>query len=344
MKTIFTIIFSLFFFLAYAQSEYNFIYLGATTNLSLSYAPTNLDGVKSLSYKVETHKNGKIKKYKSNFNDSGKLLQTGFYNKEGFQLSQKNEYNENDKLILQELYKRNGKLKSRITIKRNSKGEYLEYSYYNANGKLKNYNTWNYNENGLLSSSENFKRNGEQLKKKWVYEYYDDAQKKQTTLYNGKAKVKQIWTYACKEEGEQLEKKKDVTQLCKWEETDGKFLTKVTQSFDEKGKVIRQVHKYNIEDTSIVESKYYNRKNELWYSLTFDSSIKRPLTARYFKKGKEISKLIYSYEKERLVLQSFTNKSKTTKTSYEYIDEKLTAINNFNKKGDLEKTTTYEYN
>jgi len=334
-----------------AQVEHNYVYTNFSTQLAPSYHSKVPDGVTSITLSTENFKTGlfglggnKTASFKNTYNSEGLLLTSNMLKDGDFQLTKKNEYNEDGKLLKLEVYNKNGKLNSAITIKRNSDNEYLEYAFFSGNKKLRYFKTWSYNEDGNAKESNHFKGKNKKLKKKWVYEYYEDGQKKQSTLYNSKGKVKQIWSYECKQEGEELSPKKDVSQICKWEESDGKYLLKITQSLNEKGKRYKSVYKYNIADTSLVEAKYFNDENKLYSMGTYDSSMKKPLSLISYKNGNILSETIFKYEKDRLISYSYSYKNKTTKREYEYADNKLALLKTYNKHGELAKTTTYQYN
>lgn len=335
----------------FAQVEYNYVYNGISAQIAPYYYSEVPEGVNSINIVTEKFKSGlfglggtKTSSFKNTYDDSGLVLTSNMLIDGNFQLTMKNEYNTDGKLVFQELYKKNGKLQSTTKIKRNDDNEYLEYTFLKGNDNLQYVKTWTYNEEGKIKESKHFKGKNKKLKKKWVYEYYEDGQRKTSRLFNGKGKLKQVWTYECKEEGEELSPKKDVKQICKYEESDGNFLLKVTESLNEKGKRYKSVHKYNSADTSLVKAKYYNDKNELYSMGTYDGSVRKPLSFISYRNEEALYKWIYKYENDRLVYRSTTFKNKTTKTEYEYIDNNLIALKSYNKNGELAKTTTYKYN
>jgi len=341
----------------FAQAEYNHVYSYTSSELAPYYYSEVPEGVTSISIKTEKFKGGlfglggnKSSTYKYTYDENGLLLTSNMLSDGDFQRTKKNKYNADGKLVFQELYKRNGKLQSTTKIKRNSANEYLEYTSLKGENELQFIKTWTYNEEGKVKESKHLKGKNKKLDRMWVYEYYEDGQKKTSTLYNGKGKIKQVWTYECKAEGEELNPKKDVKQICKYEESDGNFLLMVTESLNEKGKRYKLVSKYKSADTSLVEMKYYNNKNELYLLSTYDGSMRKPLSTVFYRKGEVFYTWVYKYENDRLVYRSLTrkniltNKSKSTRSEYEYINDKLTAFKSYDKHGELAITTTYEYN
>ncbi len=341
MKIIIPLLFVFSVASTYGQGEYNYEYFFASAYTGQFKNP---EGIQKLTYEVKTHKNGKVKKYEKEFNDGGKLTSYGFYEDGAIIYKSKNKFDEANFLIQQEYFKDNGKLRTKSIGLRDEDGKLTEYSKFKGEDKLLTYSTWTYNSSACILNSTNYKKNKEEIKRKWSYEYYEECEKKQSTLTNGKGKIIQTWTYDCKAEGEELVKKKDVTQMCKWEESDGKYLIKVTESFNEKGEVYKTISKYNLADTSLIEWKRFNGENEIEYESTYNPDTKKILTYVSYKNGKVRSSQKYKYENGQLISMSRIYKKNTTEYKYEYKENRLMASKFYNKDGELAKTTTYEYN
>lgn len=340
-----TILTSLSFGL-FAQSEYNYMnwYYGYYDNYFLGqniFSPK--DGTVEL---TETNlKNNKVKKFVRKYNEEGKLLTYGKYVEGSIQPYVENKYDaEGHKLEFQS-YKK-GKLKKQLLYTRNEEGKMLNVKHLSGKGKLQRAGNWSYTEDGCVKSSTLLKSDGETIKRIWEYAYYEECKKSKSTLKKGNGKLIKEWTYDCKEEGEVLQKKKDVTQVCKWEEVDKDYLIKVTQTFSEKGKIIKNVAKYRSSDTSIVSSKRYNHKEELVAEYTYDHDFKKPLKNTYYKNGAVRSSRTYSYDGDKLIGRVYQRKGKQrSKITYEYdSDDRLTAYQRYEKEGELSKKITLQYN
>ncbi len=171
-----------------------------------------------------------------------------------------------------------------------------------------------------------------------------------STLYNGKGKVLKIWSYQCNQEGEKLEKKENVTQICRWNKIDEKYLVKTWRSFDEKGKIKKDVYKYNANDSSIVEHRMFNENDSLIYICSYNSSWSLPLTVTsYDKKGKKSYEQISTYNNNKKSSYAFYLSKKsgmklTMKIEYIYNDKDLlTEIRYIDSKGKHYKTIRLTY-
>ena len=153
------------------------------------------------------------------------------------------------------------------------------------------------------------------------------------------------WTYDCKKEGEELIKKKDVKQICSWEETDDKHLIKVQQTFDEKGNVVKMISKYRSSDTSLVFYKRYNSDNELTFESVYDPDIKRQLYYKSYKNGKVKSQTNYKYDGVKVVSYTWSRKGKVKyKTQYEYgHDSQLVAMKSYKNEDKVTRITSISY-
>ena len=141
-----------------------------------------------------------------------------------------------------------------------------------------------------------------------------------------------------------MTKKKDVSQVCRWEETDDKHLIKVQQTFDENGKVVKMVSKYRGADTSLMSYKKYNSDNELTYESIFNPDIAKQLYHKSYKNGRVRYQTIYKYDGENLVNYAWYKRAKMKyNTAYEYDQEsQLVAMKSF-QKDKMSKITTVSY-
>ncbi|MBL4707599.1 MAG: hypothetical protein JKY48_04070 [Flavobacteriales bacterium] len=344
MKNLLTGVLAFLTITSFAQGEYNYESTWwLRHNKSIVY---NVPGVKNKTVDITTTriKNEKKLHYKKQYDSNGNLTK---YSKviKGKELTlSQNSYDDRGNVLHVKQFKENGKPKEELKIERNTEGKKLKLERYQR-GKLKYTKNWNYKPEGCIEMSTTHKSNGK-LSYKWIYEYYSECDKKRSVLLKANGKVKKEWTYDCKQEGEQLEKKKDVTQVCKWEEVDGDYLVKVYQSLNGKGKTYKTVSTYRSSDTAIVKVQRYNDKEELTSTYTYDFSYKKPLAYAYYRKGKPRYETIYTYENGSISSYLSKRKSKVThKAIYVYNeDNQLTQMKSFKKGEELSRITEISYN
>ena len=285
---------------------------------------------------------------------SGKAIKK--FNKEGF-VTEFNEYEKgkekwstiisyNDKNKFTEIrHIKNEKPHRRTVYNRNESGNLLaQLRYKKENEKIWSKDTWIYDNNDCLKERTIYK-NGEKIWQRYVFERRDDCELTKSVLYNAKGKEKYTWTYDCKKEGEVLTKKKNTEQVCRWEEVTPDILTKVYQTFDEKGKIIKNVSKYTLQDTLILEWAKYDENDLLMFKSTYDKDYKKPLMQESYKKGKLKYRWETRYENDLIVYRSYYSRGKQQRRSeYVYNEENLlTKYNYFGSKGELRKTIALNY-
>lgn len=308
----------------------------------IQYTPTK--DVQQIEF-VETNRKGKQKKYRKEFTKGNMPTKFIEYKKGQEKVKIESTYSPNDKVESTKVYKK-GELEYSINYKRNEQQKPVEQTKTMANGTVKYKNVWTYNADGCLQEYSRYK-NGDKLDRRNTYEYFSPCERSKMMLFNSKGKLKKTWTFDCKQEGEVLIEKKDVTQVCKWEESDGEYLTKVYQTFDEKGRIYKNVSKYTIKDTLIVETKSYNESGVMTYMATYDNSYERPIIRNYYsQKGKLKWGNKYEYVNEQAVSYQYMRKGKVLRTSsYEYnSDQLLTKFTSLDKKGELSRTIELQYN
>tara|TARA_R110002050_G_scaffold176775_1_gene309778 strand:+ start:42269 stop:43303 length:1035 start_codon:yes stop_codon:yes gene_type:complete len=328
---------------ASAQSEYNYFWdwdFNKTIYQPIQYTPDK--GMETIIF-TKTDKNGKIKKYKKTYDKEGNLTSYLQLSKEDKWIPQvEYEYDEDNLITKSRSYKK-GKLKNTVEKTRLEKRKPLTVKKTNAKGEVLILDTWKYNANKCVEKSVRYKKN-EKLYRTWEYEYRGDCEKSKSILKNKSGKIVKTWSYDCKEEGVQLEKKKNETQVCKWDETTKDYLIKVYQSFDEKGKVYKTVTKYTVMDTLILETATYDNEGELKNKSTYDKDFKKPLTRGYYVHGKERSMYVYSYENGNLVNQTYSRNGKLRNTAtFTYKDNRLVERKSFNKKNEETWTIVLSY-
>ena len=252
-------------------------------------------------------------------------------------------YNENNKI--QEIKHLNkGEVKRKTVFQHKDDKKPLSVVRYNRKNKIDSKDIWTYSKDDCLLEYALYK-NDEKIWQRYVHEYRANCELSKTTQYNGRNKAKHVWTYDCKQEGEQLTKKKDTDQVCRWEEISPGILTKVYQTFDEKGRTIKNVSKYTLADTLILERTQYDKNDKLMFKGTYDKDFKKPLVHESFKKGKLRYRWENRYENDLIVFRSYYSRGKQQRRSeYIYNDENLLAeYNYFGSKGELRKSIKLDY-
>ncbi|HLP10889.1 MAG TPA: hypothetical protein VK177_03095 [Flavobacteriales bacterium] len=233
-------------------------------------------------------------------------------------------YDQNGQKTHIELY-RKSVLRHKTSFTYASKGKYSEIINTNKDGEINWKSTWTYNADGCVTESAKFKK-GTKLKRRWTYEYYDKCKLARSFLYNGRGKLKNTWSYDCKEEGQKLEKKKNEIQVCYWEQSSIDYITKVAQTFDEKGKLVKYVSKFTAKDTLPVEHTTYDEKDRLVTRYTYNKSWDLQTSrSRYKKNGKQLWEVTYEYMNDSLLVREIsTRKGKIDeRTEYAYNSESL---------------------
>ncbi len=310
MKHLLIAVFVILAYVGIGQKEYNnYVHYDNSYDKS-SYIPKKtikkkgINKITILNYKGEKLVGSTIK----SFDSKGNLLEVKFQDKKGItKNSTKYTYNDSNIVTSIKNYKK-GQLKKSYYYEFDNK--YLLADYFQKGDKDKRIvNDWKYNGDRCMVESHHYKKNGK-IKFTWKYDYHDKCKLSKSVLYNSKNKVVQTWTYECKSEGEILKKKKNETQVCKWDTITNDYLVKVIQSFNEKGEIRKSVSKYTA-DTLIIEQKFYDKNNILFYYVTYDKSHSRPLEQiSYSHKGKELFAWNYKYENGKQVYYNYSKKGK----------------------------------
>jgi len=193
------------------------------------------------------------------------------------------------------------------TTKWTSRGQIAEREYYGYKGDYRG-SVCQYDVAGNLTLLKVYTKNKVVPTYSMEYTFYEDGSKKSTT-FTKKGKVRYVWTFDCKPEGELLGvKKKDESTICINEELDADGNRVVwKRTFDEKGGLIKT--KMVINPDSIVISKMiYNHNDRLLseYQRHEDGS---RATTNYDKRGKISSLEQYFYNDD----ENLTKHSKESK-------------------------------
>jgi hypothetical protein len=239
-----------------------------------------------------------------------------------------------------------GKLMWMYEIKYNSSNKVTDYSYRHKRSKKIYTEKYQYDNLNQVILKESFYDNKSSfkyictydsnrikemtvLKKgkpylKWEYLYYPDGKNEETRRYDKKGKLKYTWTFACRDEGENMKKMKDSTLICRKDSHDlhGNRVLVYLQT-NEKGKTTRTVYIYN-PDTVLREGRGYDEKGRIAWKSIWDGKNKRSIEYIMFNKHKE--RIASRY------LTTYDDDSEVTK----YIHESY-------RRGKLHFITTSEY-
>ena len=304
-------------------------------------------GTKSVIFEDNRFKKKKVYKFIKEYNDKGKLK--AYYEvkddkKQALFLLERDTIKRTE--LIKSFHHKKGHQTTELYSEYGERGEFTLRIMKNKKGKVDDKRTWTYNDNGNILSSKYFKNGSDKVIYEWNYEWYDKNQKSKSILKNGKGKILQIWTYDCKQEGEQLEKKRDVKQVCKWDEVDEKYLTEVSETFDERGRTTRYVSKFNISDTSIAQTIQYDHKNRVKRLSEFHGDYDKPTLYIVYHKGKEKYKNIYTYNEQGQEIEYVSYwKGKMTRKSVSTYDENNMLVNmkKYSKKDQLERDVNLKY-
>lgn len=308
-------------------------------NRPLYYKP--IQNVEHITMTLKDSK-GKESVYKKQYNENNDLTMYEYIKKGQKEKLYTLEYNKHNLLERTELIEKGEKVYSR-QLNHNEDKKILSDVKTSSNGKKLWKKYWNYSNEGCLMEQGMYRKG--KLKSKNVYEYHSPCELSKNHFYNGKGKLKKTWSYDCKSEGEELKPQKNTTQVCRWEESDGEFLLKIYQTLNDKGKLEKVVTKLTL-DTLPLESSSYNMQGELIYSSTYDKDYSKPIKSVFYHKGNPRWSYEYQYEAGQKTNYKFFFKSKLKRESiYTYRDDGLLVkFESKDKKGEIDKTITLDYN
>jgi hypothetical protein len=248
--------------------------------MNLSYSYTNdkaPNKFKTLHVRTQTEWVEDLKKGKSylsridSVNENGMIYLGYHFNKKG-KLTEGWFINYSDSIHYKSFYSFSKKDTSSYLYTFNDSNHITQLLHYQSN-KLIAAENYTYNNIGKKDEMQHFGKNN-QLKFHYKYSYYDNGSIKEARLYNGKGKLKQVWSYACTPSGE-LEKQVKQTNYCKVRNynPDSSYF-EINEGTDNKGKTQRTVKKFS-KDSLMLEFQ------------TFGNN------------GKEIHKTQYTYNQKR---------------------------------------------
>ena len=176
------------------------------------------------------------------------------------------------------------------------------------------------------------------------YTYWENGSKK-TTTYTEKGKVKYVWNFDCKPEGELLGvKKKDESTICILEEFDANGNRVVwKREFNEKGSLVKTKTVYGPDSTALDRMIYTSEDRLIYEYHTLGDGSKYRVS--YDKKGNVFYRTEWLYNKEnQLVKEIRSDRKGTTQMKiYSYEGGLETAEVRVYKRNTYVKETEYKF-
>lgn len=299
---------------------------------------------KKINYEVVHQKQNKIEKFERTYNKEGQLLE--YFRIEGDNKVPilRNEFTAKGRYSNRKKYKK-GVLHKQTSYSYNEDDQLTEM-YESQKGKEISRKYWNHNDDKCIESSTWYKKG--KLKRKWAYEYYSECDRKKSTLFKANGKVVNEWNYDCKSEGEIVEPKKDVTQVCKWEEADSTTIKYISQTIDEKGRARKTVYIHRRSDTALVSKTEYDHKDRLESEIFFDPNYEHRWISdkTYNSKGEVIWSNEFIYNDDLLIKEIRKSGKWFRSIEYNYNQNNEMAGIDFHKKseGNIYRKIAINYN
>lgn len=300
------------------------------------------------------------------YNDNHVKSVVFYTGKNKHQVSRELKFDKNGQLESKTYYRKNG---NRTSFSQYTTGGIPNNITYNKKGQELKRNEYKYNSDTLLTSESLYKKGELRVQvintyegkkmieskffyqgktephKVWQYEYYADGSKKTSKLYRN-GKLKNVWNYECKEEGELVKAHQDTVMVCRNESVDSEGNRVLTlRKYDEKGRPRKEVYKYAPGD-KIVEIAIYDNKDRRIYAYLNDVNQRRTSYVLYSKKGKEFFKSeTLKNEKGQEIQSIYYNNSKVTSIQkHEYSPYSQVVVSEeFGKNGRKLRETHYTY-
>lgn len=272
---------------------------------------------KTIEY-VGYNKKGK-ESYRSQtiLNEKGKIVRTYRLKDNRRMLVSSNHYFR-DSLLQEKTEFKKGKMHASMVMSYNDNYQILAQENFKR-GKLQFSSEMSYNEGQLVKSQW---YSGKKRKKSslYEYEYFGNNQRKETRMYNRKGELKSRIRYECKDEGSD-ELKKNEKMVCIYEEGEKDYFKTIHYTKTRKGNT-KQVTVYRASDSSLVELKRFNEKDEMTSLFKYDPETRNMTSNEYFRKGKLRFASYFKYEGVLLKEKSYKNaKGKGSKTVYTYTED-----------------------
>ena len=284
-------------------------------------------------HEIKSLKNAFVKSRKKTHYFNGKQsITTEFFDREGRIIRSEKTSDKKTIFTIDYVYNANGRLTETVQI--NAKGQQKKTTYrYNKNDQLLERSTINfknqyfgskteYNAEGKVISRKIFEKKRENPKRELRYTYYENGDKK-TTTYLVSEKIKHIWNFDCKPEGELINvKNKDQSTICileEYEPNGNRVLWE--RKFNSKGELTKYKTVYSPDSLTLLKERY-NSTNRMVFQEQFTYNEAAGLIrseSKYFpKKGEPyVATIKHYYGKKGSKTIYYDKKGKITRT-YEY--------------------------
>ena len=238
-------------------------------------------------------------------------------------------------------YKHNGRKSQHWLAEWNGSKKMKRFERQNGKGAVLFLTTWEYNSDNRKTAQKTLKRGkpyndgqfiyqdtlmteakygrrGSEKKSRWTYTYYEGGSIRQSVYYNRKGKQKRIWSFACDEEGKQLQKKE--MEVCKKTEIDENGNRKeVYQYTDEKLKIRKMVLTYDKDEHLLERVRYDKNDREVFRNTHVYNEKGDMISTAYFRKGKKkpMTNYVFEYNDNHLMVkETCLKKDMSPKWSY----------------------------
>lgn len=343
MKKTFTLSLLVLLISARAQERRYFVYDWRAD--ILQYDPVKHDvpqGVKEVKYAVIRGKKDTVFTVRQ-YNEQGKMTKLYPLNDPKNKRTTAEIVYDKNREVSQVKFLRKNQTRWEYRYTRTDKGKPLSQEKIKGRKLMYKYE-WSYNADGNVAETKNYGKKGK-YRGKSVTEYYDQHNKSKTTLYTAKGKVKKVWTYECKEEGELQTNRKNEIRVCLRKDIANNILTEVYQSFDSKGQAVKNIYKYHLPDSSIMEYTRYDKNDQMVQKYVYAGSFEKTLEFTIFKKGKNLWGRKYEYENGLMMSDTYLEKGKAMGKGVYTYNEKgfMTGTHWINKKGKVSSAVLIEY-
>ncbi|MCX6351635.1 MAG: hypothetical protein NTX03_07225 [Bacteroidetes bacterium] len=245
-----------------------------------------------------TDKNGKTRLYSVvEYSTEGKQSAYSIYGKKEVLIIRSQSIIDKDgETYIYETYN-NGKLREKWETRRNSKEMILVSTGYNKKGNVFSKYEYTYDTSDNNTSMVVTKEKGKPLFK-WEYDYYPNGSKKAARWYNGKNKLKDVYSYDCATLPKTAkEMDEDTNRACIKYEYDSKGnKMKMVENHYKRGRIYLTRFTYDKNDNLIKEEVSNSRKPKLYttYEAEYDAQNK-PVSVKYYKPRSSKIYAIYTY-------------------------------------------------
>jgi len=284
--------------------ETNGVFSDFGSNGIHNISPKQREAFSKLNVKSRTtvsYSKGNSHSVTEHFDDAGYLIKREYPNSK-YETVTTAEYN--DEHLITKLITKNNRDEQWTSMYTYDNGRLVEREDIDEKGKYKGLKK-EYDKDGNMTRHGRFDGDRNSPKHELIYTYYEDGQKESITYIKDK-KVKYVWSYDCKEEGELINvKSKDQSTICVKEEVNELGYTVTwNRDFNEKGDLIKtktvrgsqgeliSEEMYNVDDRLIREVKINETGGAAYISYDKDGEISS-MRESFLNQNDKLKKSIY---------------------------------------------------